>query len=125
MAGPCTPGPGGSTVAGPCTPGPGGPRRQARLVKREGLVRSLHFITLGHDMTKGPGLWGAGPALAGNEGTGQQAYEDPPAEDVPRLMDELIERLRSVDSRPPVVRGDGSPQLRDGAPVPREVSLSD
>jgi Fic family protein len=70
----------------------------------EGLVRSLHFIMLKHDMTKGPGLWRLGPVYVHNETTGQSVYEGPSAEDVPSLISDLIGHLRLKDADPPMVR---------------------
>jgi Fic family protein len=70
----------------------------------EGLVRSLHFIMLKHDMTKGPGLWRLGPVYVHNETTGQNVYEGPAAEDVPSLISDLIGHLQLKDADPPMVR---------------------
>jgi Fic family protein len=70
----------------------------------EGLVRSLHFIMLKYDMTKGPGLWRLGPVYVHNETTGQNVYEGPSAEEVPSLISELIGHLQLRDSDPPMVR---------------------
>lgn len=70
----------------------------------EGLVRSLHFIMLKHDMTKGPGLWRLGPVYVHNETTGQDVYEGPSGEEVPSLISELIGHLQLRDADPPMVR---------------------
>ena len=70
----------------------------------EGLVRSLHFIMLKYDMTKGPGLWRLGPVYVHNETTGKNVYEGPSAEEVPSLISELIGHLQLKDSDPPMVR---------------------
>ena len=70
----------------------------------DGLVRSLHFMMMKYDMSKGPGLWRPGPVYVHNEPTGQIVYEGPDSSQVPVLMGELIEALRTEDDVPALVR---------------------
>ncbi len=70
----------------------------------DGLVRSLHFMMMKYDMTKGPGLWRPGLVYVHNEPAGQIVYEGPDASLVPGLMGELIEALRVEDESPAIVR---------------------
>ena len=70
----------------------------------DGLLRSLHFMMLKYDMSKGPGLWRPGPVYVHHEPSGQTVYEGPPSADVPGLMDELVADLRVGDDGPPIVR---------------------
>lgn len=62
------------------------------------FIRMLHYMMLNYDMSKLPGQWRPGPVYVVHEGTKEVAYEGPPAEDVPQLMDELVDQLNSADS---------------------------
>lgn len=62
----------------------------------QSLPRALHFMMLGHDLTKGPGSYRPGPIFVRNEDADETVYEGPPAEHVSKLMAELVERT-SVD----------------------------
>ncbi len=71
----------------------------------DGLIRSLHFMMLKYDMTKGPGLWRAGPVYVHNESTGRIVYEGPPAESVPELIELVVADLQApTDDLPALVR---------------------
>ncbi|MGE5280928.1 MAG: Fic family protein [Chloroflexota bacterium] len=69
------------------------------------LIRSLHFMMTEYDLEAGPGLWRPGPIWVRNESTGDVVYEGPDAEQVPGLIDELIEQLADSQDAPPMVRG--------------------
>lgn len=69
----------------------------------EGFIRSLHFMMLQYDFTKNPGKWRPGPIYVRDEQRGQVVYEGPPAERIPELIKELIERLNNEDVHFPVV----------------------
>ena len=69
-----------------------------------GLIRSLHYMMLSYDLTKSPGRWRPGPIFVEDEDTKQVVYEGPPAEQVPGLMDELVEWLRSENGHA-LIRG--------------------
>ena len=70
----------------------------------DGLIRSLHFMMLKYDMTKGPGLWRSGPVYVHREPIGRIVYEGPRAEDVPALMEVLVADLERRDEIPVLVR---------------------
>jgi Fic family protein len=70
----------------------------------DGLIRSLHFMMLRHDMSRSPGLWRPGPVFVHHEPTGQTVYEGPDAELVPGLVAELVSALQSADGAPALVR---------------------
>src|ERR1044072_923366 len=70
------------------------------LVVDEGLVKSLHFMMIKHDLRKNPGQWRPGDIYVQAE-NGETVYEGPPSEDVPLLIAEMLRDLR----------GDGSPVL--------------
>lgn len=67
----------------------------------EGLVNSLHYMMLKHDMTKGPGLFRPGSVYVQHEPTGEIVYEGPPAEEVPALIRELIADLEGAQPEVP------------------------
>lgn len=67
------------------------------------LLRSLHFMTLKHDLTKRPGRWRPGHIFVRREPGGNVVYEAPDAELVPRLTDELLAYL-DAGSGPVLVR---------------------
>jgi Fic family protein len=68
-----------------------------------GLLRSLHYMMLQHDLAKGPGKWRRGPIFVRDEEKHEPVYEGPPAELVPTLMDELIAELNAADKGTPVL----------------------
>lgn len=70
----------------------------------EGLLNALHFMMLGHDMARGPGLLRTGPVFVQHEPSGRIVYEGPDAERVPGLMDDLMAGLNRAGSTPAMVR---------------------
>jgi Fic family protein len=67
----------------------------------EGLLKSLHFMTIKHDLRKNPGQWRPGDIYVQNEG-GETVYEGPPSEQVPALIAEMLGELRRDESPVPV-----------------------
>jgi len=63
----------------------------------EDLLRSLHFMMTGYDLSKSPGRWRPGYIAVRNDVTGQTVYEGPDGELVPRLMKELVDQLNTED----------------------------
>ena len=55
-----------------------------------GLIRSLHFMMVQHDLTTHPGKWRPGPIFVRNNDTGERVYEAPNAELVNDLMHEVV-----------------------------------
>jgi Fic family protein len=58
-----------------------------------GLIRSLHYMMVQHDLSKHPGKWRPGPIFVRNDDTGERVYEGPDAQIVNDLMHELVESL--------------------------------
>lgn len=75
----------------------------ATLDVDEGLLKSLHFMMLKHDLSKHPGRWRPGAIYVHREATDEIVYEGPPSEQVPELISELIESLEQ-DGSPVVVK---------------------
>ena len=75
-----------------------------RVTLDESLVRSLHFMMLRHDLSKGPGRWRPGTVYVRREQTGETVYEGPDAGEVPSLMAELMSQLGSASSEPAMIR---------------------
>lgn len=67
------------------------------------LLRSLHFMMTGYDLRRKPGRWRTGPIYVRNDSTGETVYEGPDAEDVPRLVDELVADLNRDGAGVPVI----------------------
>ncbi|RJO77944.1 Fic family protein [Nocardia panacis] len=69
----------------------------------ESSLRALHFMMLGHDLTKSPGQYRTGPIYVRNDGSGEAVYEGPGSEMVPELMTELAGALAA--DADPIVAG--------------------
>lgn len=63
----------------------------------EGFLRSFHFMMLQHDLSKHPGNWRPGPIYVRDDERGQNVYEGPVAETVPKLVGELVAYLNSPE----------------------------
>jgi Fic family protein len=68
------------------------------------MVRSLHYMMMGHDLSKSPGQYRHGPIYVQDDRTGLTVYEGPDADLVPDLVDELAEHLRGERDADPIVR---------------------
>jgi Fic family protein len=68
-------------------------------------MRSLHYMMLSHDLTKGPGQYRTGPIYVHDEKRDVVVYEGPDAGRVPGLMEELAASLESDADVDPLVRG--------------------
>src|SRR5574341_219637 len=68
------------------------------------LLSGLHFMMLGHDLSKLPGQLRPGPVYVHDEETDTFVYEGPDAELVPGLINEFIESLDDHDGEPVFVR---------------------
>jgi Fic family protein len=69
------------------------------------LIRSLHFMMTEYTLDAGPGLWRRGPIWVRNEATGEVVYEGPESDEIPGLIDQLIDPLVADGDSPPMVRG--------------------
>jgi Fic family protein len=70
----------------------------------EGLIRSLHFMMLQHELEKHPGRYRPGPIFVRDEKKQQNVYEGPDAEIVPKLMGELVQSLNEKSNLPVKIR---------------------
>jgi Fic family protein len=68
----------------------------------EALLRSLHFMMLGHDLTKSPGRYRRGDIFVDDEERGIRVYEGPDQALIRRLMPELVQTLQQPDCDCPV-----------------------
>ncbi|MFG1674012.1 Fic family protein [Micromonospora sp. NPDC049282] len=67
-------------------------------------IRSMHYMMLSHDLAKSPGQYRRGPIYVHDERTDRRVYEGADADDVPHLMEELAEDLRSDATASPLVK---------------------
>jgi Fic family protein len=70
----------------------------------EGLLKSLHFMMLKHDLSKHPGRWRPGEIRVVNEAAREVVYEGPPAEDIPGLIDAMLDELSAPSTTPNLIR---------------------
>ena len=66
----------------------------------ESLLRSLHFMMLGHDLTKSPGQYRRAAIYVRDEDAGEIVYEGPDFGSVQPLMSELVAGLEQLDDVP-------------------------
>ena len=69
-----------------------------------GLIRSLHFMMLQHELSKHPGKWRPGPIYVRNDASQATVYEGPPESVVNDLMHELVEGLNATEDTPILLR---------------------
>ena len=70
------------------------------------LIKSLHYMVMEYDLTRGAGRWRPGAIYVRSERTRKVVYEGPEAIEVPRLMEELVDELQEHDPAvPATVRG--------------------
>lgn len=69
-----------------------------------GLIRSLHFMMMQHDLGKNPGSYRPGMIFIQDEVKQQRVYEGPDADTVPMLMEELVDSLNEPSNLPVKVR---------------------
>ncbi|MGQ0840415.1 Fic family protein [Actinokineospora sp.] len=70
----------------------------------QSLLRSLHFMMLGHDLSKSPGRYRSSSIFVHNEEEREIVYEGPDPELVPGLMAELAVSLTTPTELPVYVR---------------------
>lgn len=66
---------------------------QAKAKPDVSTVLALHFMMLGHDLSKSPGQLRGGDIYVKNEQTGRTVYQGPDADEVAGLMDEFVTSL--------------------------------
>lgn len=64
----------------------------------EGLLKSLHFMMIKHDLGKNPGKWRPGPIFVRNDQTETIVYEAPPRDEVPALVAEMLDELKHSEA---------------------------
>lgn len=62
-----------------------------------GLLKSLHFMMIKHELRKNPGQWRPGDIYVLDE-EGKKVYEGPPSEEIQPLVAEMLEQLRNEES---------------------------
>jgi Fic family protein len=69
------------------------------------FLKSLHFMMVGHEMSKSPGQWRGGSIYVVNQASGQTVYEAPDAGEVNDLVEELVTELKSYEGKiwPPLL----------------------
>ncbi len=67
-------------------------------------IKSLHYMLMSHDLSKGPGHWRPGHVSVVDAATGETVYEGPDASLVPDLMTELAMTLNSEPAAHPILR---------------------
>ncbi len=70
----------------------------------EGLIRSLHFMMMQHELDKHPGRYRPGMIFVRDERRQQTVYEGPDPEAVPALMAELTSYLNTQSDVPAMIR---------------------
>jgi len=63
----------------------------------EGLIKSLHFMMIKHDLKKNPGQWRPGDVYVVDAG-GKTVYTGPPSGEVSQLIGEMLVDLRHDES---------------------------
>jgi Fic family protein len=69
----------------------------------EGLLKSLHFMMIKHDLSKHPGRWRPGDIYVRREDTQEIVYQGPSSDDIPALIDAMLVELGASDA-PALVR---------------------
>jgi len=67
-------------------------------------LRSMHYMMLAHDLAKSPGQYRRGEIFVHDDRTEQVVYTGPAADDVPGLMSELVDSLRTDHGVDPLVQ---------------------
>lgn len=68
------------------------------------FLKSLHFMMIGHDMSKFPGQWRPGAIFVVDQQAGQTVYEGPDVELVNPLIEALVDFLKSETGEPTTVK---------------------
>jgi Fic family protein len=67
------------------------------------FLNALHFLMVGHDLTKNPGRWRPGAVYVYDDVREERVHEGPSVEVVPALMREMIASLNAPGDTHPVV----------------------
>ena len=63
----------------------------------EGLIKSLHYSMMKHDLSSRAGLYRTGAVWVVSSTTGETVYEGPDADLVPKLVAEIVDQLNDGD----------------------------
>jgi Fic family protein len=63
----------------------------------DGLIKSLHFMMIKHDLSKNPGQWRPSNIYV-IDGEGEKVYEGPASDEVPQLIAEMLQELQQGQS---------------------------
>lgn len=69
------------------------------------FLKSLHFMMIGHEMSKYPGQWRPTKVYVVNSKNGETVYDAPDPDQVNELVDELVTYLKGGSQDTSVVRG--------------------
>lgn len=69
------------------------------------FLKSLHFMMLGHEMSKHPGKWRPGSIFVIDTKSGDTVYTAPDIELIDPLVGELVDYLRSANGEPALIKG--------------------
>jgi Fic family protein len=69
----------------------------------EGLLKSLHFMMIKHDLSKNPGRWRPGDIYVRREDTQEVVYHGPDSDAVPLLIQGMLDEIDESDA-PALVR---------------------
>jgi Fic family protein len=67
------------------------------------MLKSLHFMMTKYSLRNRPGLWRLGSVYVRDEESGKIVYEGPELDEVPGLMNELVDNLNRAGDEPPVI----------------------
>ena len=68
------------------------------------MLKSLHFMMIGYDMSKNPGQWRPGAIWVESTKTNEKVYEAPEREQVEPLIRELCDYIRAQDHQDLLVK---------------------
>lgn len=77
---------------------------EARFPVDAQTLRTMHFMLLGHEMSRSPGQYRSGPIYVQDERTGSHEYEGPEAQRLPALMDAFAVSIQPVPGVPVLVK---------------------
>ena len=69
------------------------------------FLKSLHFMMVGHELSKNPGQWRPGAVYVVNQNTGAVVYEAPDVDKVNDLVDELVDYVKAPAAQDILVKG--------------------
>lgn len=68
------------------------------------LLKSLHYMMTNYALKNRPGRWRSGSIFVRNDETGEIVHEGADLDQVPALINELVDHLNSPEQRPDIIR---------------------